>query len=112
ALAYLSSPVPEQQQRAEALIRDHAAESFEALEAALDDLHGVSRTRLLQILAATEHERRVPLCIDLLVSRDASRQSRLAAWAALQSVDAGRLFAVLETALAESEIEPFARMQL
>lgn len=112
ALPYLTSPVPEQQQRAENLIRLQAHAYFLELEAALEEMHGEGRARLLRILVATEHERRVPLCVDMLTARDSGRDGRMHAWRALRSVDSSLLLGELERRLDAGSDNPFARMQL
>jgi hypothetical protein len=112
ALPYLSSTVPEQQRRAEALIQAHATERFEILENALPGLDSVARQRLLAILVRSDHDRRTALCVRVLTNADASRAERSVTWRALRSLPRDALLEKFEARLAEPEPEPFERAQL
>ncbi len=111
-LTYLSSTVPEQQQKAEKIIQGCAAEFYEHLEKKLPELKSTGRERLLRILAATEHERRIPLCMKVLSNGDARRAERILASGALRQVDSDKLLPRIEEQLAAPDLAPYNRMQL
>jgi hypothetical protein len=111
-LPYLASHVPEQQRQAEELLQSGAAAHYAELEKSLTDMQGVGRERLFSILAATEHERRIPLCMRVLRDRDARRNERMAAMQALASVNGDTLLLQIEHGLAEADIGDYQRMQL
>jgi hypothetical protein len=111
-LTYLSSTVPEQQQKAERIIQGCAVEFYEHLEKKLPDLKSTGRERLLRILAATEHERRIPLCMKVLSNGDSRRAERILASSALRQVDSDKLLIRIEEQLATPDLAAYNRMQL
>jgi hypothetical protein len=111
-LTYLSSTVPEQQQKAEKIIQACAVEFYEHLEKKLPDLKSTGRERLLRILAATEHERRIPLCMKVLSNGDARRAERILASTALRQVEGDKLLQRIEEQLVAPDLAPYNRMQL
>ncbi len=112
AVGYLSSSVPEHQTKAEALVRANAARFYETLEQQLPQMRDTGRVKLLQVLSETEHERRIPLCMQILGTGDARRTERILAFRALRGVDGDKLLQNIEQRLESDELTPYLQMQL
>lgn len=111
ALPYLSSHVPEQRLQAEQIIEQNAEEYFEQLLKKLDDQPRAGRETLLRILANTEHEGRVKLCMDTLCNHEARRSERIIAATALRDADSSALLKLVEKRLSEPELSAYQRVQ-
>lgn len=110
-LPYLSSRVPEQRLQAERLVERGAREHFEKLVEEMPAQPRRGREVLLRVLAHTEHEGRVRLCLDTLCNRESRRAERTIASRGLKSADQDKLLALIEQRLAEPELELFQRIE-
>lgn len=110
-LPYLSSGVPELRLKAERIIEEAAEEHFDKLVEVLPDQPRDGREVLLRILANTQHEGRVQLCLDTLCRRDARRTERTIASRALQAASGDKLLALIEERLKQADLETYQRAQ-
>lgn len=111
ALPYLSSSVPEQRVKAEAIVEAAAPLGFEKLVEQLPLQPRQGREVLLRILANTNHGGRVELCINTLCRHDSRRPERVIASSALTGADPARMLDLVSARLKQEDLDDFARAQ-
>jgi len=110
-LPYLSSQVPEHRLQAERIVESGADKHFDALVKTLPELRRPGREVLLRVLAGTQHEGRVLLCLETLCNRESRRAERTIASRALKDADPDKLLRLIEERLAIPELDQFQRSE-
>lgn len=111
ALPYLSSGVPELRVKSERIVEAAASEHFSRLVEVLPEQPRDGREVLLRILANTDHEGRVKLCLDTLCRRDARRNERTIASSALRKASGDLLLSLIEERLKQPGLDVYQRAQ-